>query len=85
MWALLRPPESEEPLMQTVTTTGIGIAKSVFQIRGADAAGNVIVRRQLKRSYVLTFFQTPCLVWLRPALHRIIGRASSRGSATPWV
>ena len=34
--------------MQTVTTIGLDIAKSVFQIHGIDAAGNVIVRRKLK-------------------------------------
>jgi hypothetical protein len=35
--------------MQAVTTIGLDIAKSVFQIHGVGAAGNVIVRRQLKR------------------------------------
>jgi transposase len=50
--------------MQAVTTIGLDIAKSVFQLHGVDAAGNVIVRRQLKRRYVLPFFQKlpPCLV-----------------------
>ncbi len=50
--------------MQAVTTIGLDIAKSVFQIHGVDAAGNVIIRRQLKRRYVLPFFQklSPCLV-----------------------
>ena len=50
--------------MQAVTTIGLEIAKSVFQIHGVDAAGNVIVRRQLKRRYVLPFFQRlpPCLI-----------------------
>ncbi len=50
--------------MQAVTTIGLDIAKSVFQVHGVDAAGNVIVRRQLKRRYVLPFFQKlpPCLV-----------------------
>jgi transposase len=50
--------------MQAVTTVGLDIAKSLFQIHGVDAAGNVIVRRQLKRRYVLPFFQKlpPCLV-----------------------
>ena len=35
--------------MQTVTTIGLDIAKSVFQVHGVDAAGQVVVRRQLKR------------------------------------
>src|SRR5258706_12796758 len=50
--------------MQAVTTIGLDIAKSVFQIHGVDAAGNIIVRRQLKRRYVLPFFQRlpPCLI-----------------------
>jgi len=50
--------------MQTVTTIGLDIAKSVFQVHGVAAAGQVVVRRQLKRRYVLTFFQKlpSCLV-----------------------
>jgi transposase len=50
--------------MQAVTTIGLDIAKSVFQVHGVDAQGNVLVRRQLKRRYVLAFFQRlpPCLV-----------------------
>jgi transposase len=50
--------------MQTITTIGLDIAKSVFQVHGIDAEGNVILRRQLKRRYVLNFFQSlpPCLV-----------------------
>ena len=50
--------------MQTVTTIGLDIAKSVFQVHGIDAEGKVVIRRQLKRRYVLAFFQklAPCLV-----------------------
>jgi len=50
--------------MQTITTIGFDIAKSVFQVHGVDAEGNVIIRRQLKRRYVLAFFEklSPCLV-----------------------
>src|SRR3984893_18737013 len=50
--------------MQTITTIGLDIAKSVFQVHGVDAQGKVIVRRQLKRRHVLAFFQKlpPCLV-----------------------
>ena len=71
--------------MQTVTTIGLDIAKSVFQVHGVDAAGQVVIRRQLKRRYVLAFFEKlpPCLVGSRLAPHRTIGRASSRHLATP--
>jgi transposase len=50
--------------MQTITTVGLDIAKSVFQVHCVDANGEVVLRRQLKRRYVLTFFQKlpPCLV-----------------------
>jgi hypothetical protein len=52
MWMLLRPPRFGGAKHASVTTIGFDIAKSVFQIHGVDAAGNVIVRRQLKRRYV---------------------------------
>ena len=50
--------------MQAITTIGLDIAKSVFQVHGVDAKGNVVLRRQIKRRYVLAFFQKlpPCLV-----------------------
>jgi transposase len=50
--------------MQAVTTIGLDIAKSVFQVHGVDAAGQVLIRRQLKRRAVLAFFQKlpVCLV-----------------------
>jgi transposase len=50
--------------MQTVSTIGLDIAKSVFQVHGVDDAGEVVIRRQLKRRSVLAFFQKlpACLV-----------------------
>ena len=39
--------------MEAITTIGLDIAKSVFQVHGIDAEGNVILRRKLKRRYVL--------------------------------
>jgi transposase len=43
---------------------GLDIAKSVFQVHSVDAAGQVLIRRQLKRRAVLAFFQKlpVCLV-----------------------
>src|SRR5438105_12518490 len=57
MWGLLELLRFEEPTMQAITTIGLDIAKSVFQVHGIDAAGQVVMRRQLKRRYVLAFFQ----------------------------
>ena len=50
--------------MQTVTTIGLDLAKSVFQVHGVDAPGQVVIRRKVKRRYVLAFFQKlpPCLI-----------------------
>ncbi len=50
--------------MQTITTIGFDIAKSIFQVHGVDVTGRVVMRRQLKRRHVLAFFQKlpPCLV-----------------------
>ena len=48
--------------MQSISTIGLDIAKSVFQVHGVDAAGQVVLRRQLRRRHVLAFFQKvpPC-------------------------
>jgi transposase len=50
--------------MGDVITIGVDLAKSVFQIHGVDAEGAVVVRRQLRRRQVLSFFEKlpPCLV-----------------------
>ena len=50
--------------MQSVSTIGLDIAKSVFQVHDVDGTGQVVIRRRLKRQHVLTFFQklSPCLV-----------------------
>jgi len=50
--------------MNEAITIGVDLAKNVFQVRGVDAAGGVVVRRQLRRGQVLRFFakQPSCLV-----------------------
>jgi transposase len=50
--------------MQAVTTIGLDIAKSIFQLHGVDAAGNGTFAASSSRRYVLPFFQElpPCLV-----------------------
>src|SRR5271169_2991795 len=54
----------KEPSMVEITTIGVDIAKSVFQVHGIDASGQVAVRRQLRRAEVVKFFAglPPCLV-----------------------
>jgi hypothetical protein len=54
----------EEPSAMQVTTIGLDVAKHWFQVHGLDASGAVAVRRKLRRSEVLAFFQSlpPCLI-----------------------
>lgn len=49
--------------MQT-STIGLDLAKTVFQVHGIDANEKVVVRKQLRRSQVMAFFEAlpPCLV-----------------------
>lgn len=50
--------------MEEISTVGIDIAKSVFQVHAIDHGGNVVVRRQLRRQQMLKFFAQvpPCLI-----------------------
>ena len=50
--------------MGEVITIGLDLAKSVFQAHGADASGEVVFRKKLRRDQVLPFFasQPRCLV-----------------------
>ena len=65
--------------MNEVTTIGLDLAKNVFQIHGVDASGRIVVRRQLRHSQVLPFFekQAACLVGIEAC---VLGRTSSN----PW-
>lgn len=46
------------------TTVGLDLAKNVFQVHGVDEAGDVIVRKTLRRRQVMPFFEglEPCLI-----------------------
>lgn len=47
-----------------IVTIGIDIAKTVFQVHGVDAAGDIVLRKRLSRGQFLKFMQSvpPCLV-----------------------
>ena len=42
--------------MTRISTFGLDIAKHVFQVHGIDEAGNVVLRRRLRRSDLVGFF-----------------------------
>ena len=50
--------------MKDVTTIGLDLSKRVFQVHGVDASGEVVIRRSLRRSQVVTYFSRlpACLV-----------------------
>ena len=47
-----------------ITTIGLDLAKSIFQVHAIDASGNVVVKKAFRRAQVLPFFRRldPCLV-----------------------
>jgi len=47
-----------------ITTTGLHLAKSLFQVHGVDATGQVVVRKSLRPAQMLPFFAKlpSCLV-----------------------
>lgn len=50
--------------MSEISTIGVDIAKRSFEVHGVDPSGEVVVRRTLRRSQMLTWFAKlpPCLV-----------------------
>ncbi len=66
--------------MAEIVTIGLDIAKSVFQVHGVDAAGQVVVRRQLRRSLVLRFFAglAPCIVGVEACATSAAGPGTQR-------
>ena len=59
--------------MGEVSTIGLDIAKSVFQVHGVDGAGAVVTRKRISRAKVVEFFGSlsPCLVGVEacPSAH----------------
>jgi transposase len=47
-----------------ITTVGVDLAKNVFQVHGVDGRGKALLRKQLKRTEMMTFFAKlpPCLI-----------------------
>jgi transposase len=76
--------------MATISMIGLDVAKNVLQVHGVDAAGAVVVRRQLRRGQVEKFFAQlpPAVVGLEAcgsAHHwaRVIGRYGHQARLMP--
>lgn len=50
--------------MSEITTIGLDLAKNVFQVHGADAAGHPVLRKKLRRSQLFEFFSNSVTVHL---------------------
>jgi transposase len=48
--------------MGEVSTIGLDIAKSVFQVHGVDVDGTVVIRKRVSRSKVLEFLLDPAVL-----------------------
>lgn len=59
--------------MGKVSTIGLDIAKSVFQVHGVDSSGAVVIRKRVSRLKLLEFFAAlpPCLIGIEacPSAH----------------
>src|ERR1700737_4681904 len=63
-WKLRYPLTRDEATEMKITTTGIDLAKSVFQVHGVDERDRAVLKTQLKRGQVMAFFANlpPCLI-----------------------
>jgi transposase len=69
--------------MGEVSTIGLDIAKSVFQVHGVDVEGAVVIRKRVSRAKMLEFFAAlpPCLVGIEacPTAHHWSRRLQELG------
>jgi transposase len=68
-----------------VVTTGLDLAKHIFQVHGADAEGRPLLRRRLRRSQVTRFFANvpPCVVGMEACCGAHYWSRSSADLVTP--
>ena len=66
-----------------VSIVGLDLAKNVFQVHAVDEAGEVIVRKALRRRQVMPFFERlePCLIGMEAAARATTGV----GSCARWA
>src|SRR5664279_1896800 len=64
MWKRSSNHEPREPPNMEVSTVGLDLAKNVFQVHAINSAGEVVVRKTLRRAQMHRFFEQlkPCLV-----------------------
>ena len=68
--------------MEKITTVGIDLAKSVFSLHGVDGAGQVVLRRTVRRDQLVKVVAgiAPCLI----GMEACSGRTSGAGGSKSW-
>src|SRR5690606_10395442 len=63
VWLLSKRPREGATHME-ISTIGLDLAKSIFQVHAVDASGEIVVRKALRRAQVLPFFAKlpPCMI-----------------------
>jgi transposase len=70
--------------MSDITIVGLDLAKNVFQVHGADGAGQAVLRKKLRRTQVLAFFSANFRdAWLR--WKRAAARISGAVRLVSWA
>jgi transposase len=64
VWKLSERPRAKGATHMEISTVGLDLAKSIFQIHAVDATGKIVVRKALRRALVSPFFAKlpPCLI-----------------------
>jgi hypothetical protein len=60
--------------MQAVTTIGLDIARSVFQVHGIDAEGNAIIRRKLTAGTLAVLLKAETEKWSKNAPDQVVAQ-----------
>ena len=69
-----------------ITTVGIDLAKNVFQIHAVDERGKTVLKKQLKRDQVATFFANlpPCQIGMEACGSAHFWARKLQALATPY-
>ena len=78
--------------MKQISVIGLDLAKNVFQIHAVDAAGQVILRKQIRRNGMMRFFArlSPCLIGMEACgsahyWHRVLSQLGHEVKMMPPV
>jgi hypothetical protein len=74
-----------EATAMEITTVAIDLEKNLIQVHGMDERGKTVLKKQLKRAQLASFFAKlpPCLIGLEARRHAV-SRTTGRGSSASW-